>query len=126
MRRLISLVLAALLAAIATAHQVRADGVEPTRRYDAPAHRRHVVSHGQARPMPAMHVRGRFGSPLRGYREGPPAPGYYGMSHVAGPMLVEWREPYIDRRLVYNLPPEPVWARGYAYGHRGGFIRARY
>ena len=35
--------------------------------------------------------------------------------------LVEYREAYIGRGLIYNVPPQPIYAA--AYGH---VIRARY
>jgi hypothetical protein len=44
-----------------------------------------------------------------------------------GPIaVVEYRAPYIPRGVIYNVPPQPVFAHGHGYGHRRAVIRAKY
>ena len=105
-----SLVAAALLAAAALGSPAFADGMpEGVRAHGGPSPHR---SWQGARAHP-----GSIAREAAGYGPPPPALSHHG---PVGPMLVEYREPYLPRGVLYNVPPPPSWAVGY----RGYAVRA--
>lgn len=46
---------------------------------------------------------------------GPPPPAVHA---PVGPMLVAYREPYLPRGVLYNVPPPPTWASHGEWGVR--------
>ncbi|WP_375460504.1 hypothetical protein [uncultured Enterovirga sp.] len=135
MRIPIGLALAAALAAASAAAPALADA-PPERAYRRP----HVAPFAIPRPEWTGPRRMRHGHRHPGFavaaagpvygREPRYYPGMGGASPNAGfgavsPVaVVGYREPYIGRGLVYNVPPEPTWAVGWS--RRSNVVSVKY
>ena len=124
------ILLGAALAAAVPLGSAEADGmIEGGYRPDArrPAlqgsGRYYVKRHAQRRYVGAR--RDHFGSAYGGeispqYGAKPPFfPGAGGAAPDGPVLLAEYREPYIGRGLIYNVPPDPFYRSGYV-------VRAKY